>query len=489
MPLKHQQTQFITVSPDVSPPLISIAFGAASIIVGNTTTLVFTISNPNPTEGLTGIAFIDNLPAGLEVGPVPGVLDLCTAGTVTAIAGSSQISYFGGSLAAGASCTITVTVKGTSAGTKQNQTDPITARESGAGLASNIASLDVVAALEDAAFMLGTSLKIVTLSPVALASSTATVTSNSENTFCIDSNQNAFYLSQKSPDTDSRLQIFDCLNRAAPSEIANIAALQSNAGYLAAVNNGILWVVCNAPAGSLAPNSLRAFDVSDPTTPVLLATYDLAAGFALPQTNMTACMVDSSGFVYVSANGTGLGDQSVGIYDGSNPLAVLQKSVTTITAVPFGSVVIGLEFPLLFVLSVASQLEVYDVTLPGTPALLGSVAGLGNAIDMTQVPDGGFLFLTARSPVDKGIRIVDVSTPAVPALVASPLPSGTVNRNTGGLAARNGRLVLANLETAIGPNKAQVYDTAGAGLGTLAFLGEAAYNVTPQGFTPVFIDN
>jgi hypothetical protein len=486
MPLKHQQTQFLTLSPDVSPPIISIAFGAASIIVGNTTTLVFTISNPNPTQGLTGIAFVDNLPAGLEVGPVPGVVDLCTGGTVTAVAGASQISYFGGSLGAGASCTITVTVKGTTAGTKQNQTDPITSRESGPGLASNIASLDVVGALEAAAFMLGTSLKIVTLNPIALASTTPTVTSNSENTFTIDSNQNAFYFSQKSPDTDSRLQIFDCLNRAAPTETANVPALQSNAGYLAAVNNNILWVVCNAPAGSLAPNSLRAFNA---TTGALLATYDLAAGFALPQTNMTACMVDSSGFLYISANGTGLGDQTVGIYDGSNPLAVTQKSVTVITAPAFGNIQIGLEFPLLFVLSVTSQLEVYDVTNPVLPALLGSVAGLGNAIDMTQVPDSGFLFLTARSPVDKGIRIVDVNVPAAPVLVASPAPSGTVSRNTGGLAAKNGRLVLANLQTAIGPNKVQVYDTANAALGTLAFLGEAAYNVTPQGFTPVFIDN
>jgi len=842
--LKHQQTQFITQAPFALPPLISIAFGAASVALNGTTTLVFTITNPNVDVGLTGVAFVDNLPAGLVVGPVPGVVDACTAGTVTAVAGASQISYFGGTLLAGASCTITVTVQGTSAGLKHNQTDPITARESGQGLASNIADLTVsavacvitlsgslllggaptrtiqiavdaaldnayitysvfagvnanfrsydvtnpaapaflgvlaadgvhdsfqalcllgnsafagssgpgaagitsiniavpaaparlqnltrafplgtvvesmtavgtvlylvdnasafsliditapaaMAVLADydffsdfpintvaptsivvvgaiayiltydqvtpeallaiynvtaplavtqtsvttvssaitagprrsglqvvgttaytvsddkfvildvtnpaapvilstttivgdnvsqaalqplfvnsagtrafilneqtrsmytydvtnpaaplligtqathatsspastvgsdglvyvaeteapagstegwleifdysacggtaapvaAAFMLGTSLKIVTLDPIAFGSSTPTVSSNSENTLTIDSSNNAYYFSQKAPDTDSRLQVFDCTDRALPVEIANIAALQSNAGYLAAVRNNILWVVCNAPAGSLAPNSLRAFNVANPAAPALLATYDLAAGFALPQTNMTACMVDSSGFIYISANATGIGDQTVGIYNGTNPLAVTQQSVTPITAIPFGSIIIALDFPLLFVLSVASQLEIYNVTSPAAPALLGTLLGLGNAIDMSPVPDAGFLFLTARSPVDKNIRIVDVSTPAAPVLVASPAPAGVVQRNTGGIAVDNGLLVLACLETAIGPLKAQVYDTANAGLGTLALLGEANFNATASGFTPIFMAN
>ncbi len=49
-----------------SPPILTKAFGAASIPLGGTTTLMFTISNPNATA-LTGIGFTDTLPPGLTV--------------------------------------------------------------------------------------------------------------------------------------------------------------------------------------------------------------------------------------------------------------------------------------------------------------------------------------------------------------------------------------------------------------------------------------
>ena len=110
----------------VAPPQISKAFGAATIPLNGTTTLTFTITNPNSTVALSGIAFSDSLPAGLVVATPPNVTGVC-GGTVTAVAGSGTISLSGGSLAAGGNCTISVDVTGTTAGTKNNVTGNVTA--------------------------------------------------------------------------------------------------------------------------------------------------------------------------------------------------------------------------------------------------------------------------------------------------------------------------------------------------------------------------
>ncbi len=125
-----------------SPPTITKAFGAASIPLNGTTSLTFTITNPNTGVTLTGIAFTDNLPAGLAVA-TPNNLNSTCGGTATAVAGSGQVSLSGGTLAASASCTVSVNVTGTTAGVKNNSVQ-VTSTESGTGSTSN-ASITVVA--------------------------------------------------------------------------------------------------------------------------------------------------------------------------------------------------------------------------------------------------------------------------------------------------------------------------------------------------------
>jgi uncharacterized repeat protein (TIGR01451 family) len=58
----NQATATLTI---VAPPVITKAFGALSIPVGGSTSLTFTITNPNATVTLTTVAFIDTLPTGL----------------------------------------------------------------------------------------------------------------------------------------------------------------------------------------------------------------------------------------------------------------------------------------------------------------------------------------------------------------------------------------------------------------------------------------
>ena len=95
----------------VSPlPVLTKSFSPNSFPDGGTTTLTFTITNT--TAGAiarTGLAFTDNLPAGLKVATPPNIVGSCS-GTVTAVANGTTIALSGGSVAAGGTCTFSVNV-------------------------------------------------------------------------------------------------------------------------------------------------------------------------------------------------------------------------------------------------------------------------------------------------------------------------------------------------------------------------------------------
>ena len=103
-----------TAAPGVS---IAKAFLPTTITAGATS--VMTISIVNNAAGaapLSGIALSDALPPNIFVGPVPAASTTCAGGTVTAVAGAGTVSLANGTVAAGATCTITVTVTGALAG-------------------------------------------------------------------------------------------------------------------------------------------------------------------------------------------------------------------------------------------------------------------------------------------------------------------------------------------------------------------------------------
>ena len=133
----------VVAPPAVAPPTIAKAFGAASIVVNGTTTLTFTLTNPNPGTALSGVGFTDTLPAGLVVATPNGLASTC-GGTVTAVAGTGSVALANGGLPASGACTITVNVTGTTGGAKNNTTSAVTSTEGGAGGTAS-ASLAVVA--------------------------------------------------------------------------------------------------------------------------------------------------------------------------------------------------------------------------------------------------------------------------------------------------------------------------------------------------------
>jgi hypothetical protein len=79
----------VTFGAAAVPPTIVKSFGAASIPLNGSTSLSFTINNPNVSTTLTGVGFTGTLPAGLVVSTPNGLTGSCGGGTVTATAGSA----------------------------------------------------------------------------------------------------------------------------------------------------------------------------------------------------------------------------------------------------------------------------------------------------------------------------------------------------------------------------------------------------------------
>jgi len=64
----------------VAPPALAMSFGVSSVPLGGSTTLSFTVTNPNATVALTGVGFSDTLPSGLMVSTPNGIAGSCGGG-------------------------------------------------------------------------------------------------------------------------------------------------------------------------------------------------------------------------------------------------------------------------------------------------------------------------------------------------------------------------------------------------------------------------
>ncbi len=95
-------------------------FSPSNIEPGINTTMTITVTAPGDT-GLTDFNLIDNLPANVYISAAPNAMqNNCGAGNITAVGGASVFSFSGGTIAAGATCTLTVRVTSSEYGPHTN---------------------------------------------------------------------------------------------------------------------------------------------------------------------------------------------------------------------------------------------------------------------------------------------------------------------------------------------------------------------------------
>ena len=126
-----------------SPPSIAKQFNPSTIPLSATTSLDFTITNPNPSTTLTGVAFFDALPTGLTV--VDSTTTVCSGTLTTTSPGTIQLA--GASLNANSQCQFSVTVTATAIGQFTNSTGVITSSNGGTG---NFATATLIVTLPSA---------------------------------------------------------------------------------------------------------------------------------------------------------------------------------------------------------------------------------------------------------------------------------------------------------------------------------------------------
>ncbi|MDH3328068.1 MAG: hypothetical protein OEM01_02430 [Desulfobulbaceae bacterium] len=124
----HVAVFVLPVYADVTPPPdFGKSFSPNPIATGGVSTLNFTIDNTASAAAATELAFTDILPAGTTVATPSNEASTCgLGGFLTATSGSGTISYTGGTVAAGATCTLSVDVTGNAEGLHMNTTGNLT---------------------------------------------------------------------------------------------------------------------------------------------------------------------------------------------------------------------------------------------------------------------------------------------------------------------------------------------------------------------------
>ncbi len=130
----------------IGAPIASKVFQPPSVVQNGISALRVTISNPNTTTTLTGVAFTDTYPSNLVNNAAANSTLSCTGGSsatkVGGVAAGNTLGISGGTLAPGGSCTVTVNVSSGTVGNYLNSTGVISSNEGGSGAAAT-ATLNV----------------------------------------------------------------------------------------------------------------------------------------------------------------------------------------------------------------------------------------------------------------------------------------------------------------------------------------------------------
>ena len=129
----------------VDPPVVTKSFAPKTVDAGTSSTMTITIENPASNAiALTGVAFTDSLPSGLEVADPPNATNTC-GGTLTALHGTTSVQLSGATVAANTTCVITVDITATAVGPHLNTVTVTTSNGGSSQPASDTLTAQAVA--------------------------------------------------------------------------------------------------------------------------------------------------------------------------------------------------------------------------------------------------------------------------------------------------------------------------------------------------------
>jgi len=130
------------------PPSIAKAFAPSPILAGAISRLTFTITNPNPNDAISGVAFGDTFPTSpgaMTVAGTPNPLTSgCGAPTFSPVGGSGSITFSSGTIAAGGTCTVALDITAPVTGTYNNTSGNVSYIINAAPVNGNTASASLV---------------------------------------------------------------------------------------------------------------------------------------------------------------------------------------------------------------------------------------------------------------------------------------------------------------------------------------------------------
>src|SRR5437016_13627734 len=129
-----------TAFAQAASPVITKTFNPALVALNGNSIATITVTNPNAALPLTNVQFSDTMPAGIDFITQTGgtCSTLATGGGIFSInPGTETFSSTSNVLAAGQSCTITVSVRGAAIGAHINTTSQVTSSEAPPGAAAS----------------------------------------------------------------------------------------------------------------------------------------------------------------------------------------------------------------------------------------------------------------------------------------------------------------------------------------------------------------
>jgi uncharacterized repeat protein (TIGR01451 family) len=130
-------TAFATLQVTSAPlPVLTMSFNPTVVEPGVASTMMMTIDNSAAFVDATGLQVSLNLPANVTIASPANASATCTGGTLTATAGASLFDYSGGTVAAGAICTLQADVVADAVGTYDITSGDLTSSIGNSGPAS-----------------------------------------------------------------------------------------------------------------------------------------------------------------------------------------------------------------------------------------------------------------------------------------------------------------------------------------------------------------